>query len=114
VLKAGKGKSKIWWYEYETASYQFSLFFYIIQPMRYWIPVSVVIALLLVYIANATTNNYPIPPFHIILIVLNAIYVLTAIARGSKSFKEFKIKSEEIRRQAEMNKRESQLQQEAG
>jgi hypothetical protein len=107
-LNSGKEKSKIWWYEYETATYPVNLFFFIIQPMRYWIPVSAIIALLLVYAANATTNNYPIPPFHIILIVLNLIYILSAIIRGSKSYRKFKLNSEEIRKHAEINKRGSQ------
>lgn len=106
-LNGGNEKPKIWWYEYESAASPISLFFFIIQPMRYWIPVSAIIALLLVYTANATANNYAVPLFHIVLIVLNAIYLVTAIISASKSFKNFKITSEEIRRQAELNRREA-------
>jgi hypothetical protein len=41
-------------------------------------------------------------------------YLLTAIASGAKSFKEFKAKSKEIQKQAEMNRRESRLERAAG
>jgi len=103
TLNAGKGNPKVWWYEYKNAAYPVNLFFFIIQPMRYWIPVSAIIALLLVYAANASTNNYSIPAFHIVLIVLNIIYVLSAIIKGANSYRKFKIDSEEIQKQAEIN-----------
>ena len=49
ILDNDKVKSKALWYEYHSAAKPLNLFFYIIQPMRYWIPVSAIIALLLVY-----------------------------------------------------------------
>jgi len=107
ILDKDKTKSKTLWYEYYSAADPINLLFFVVQPMRYWIHVSAIIALLLVYWSNALTNNYPIPPLHIFLIVLNIIYLLAAISKSAKSYREFKLNSEQIRRQVEKSKRES-------
>lgn len=104
TLYNNKAKSKAFWHEYYSAADPINLFFFIIQPMRYWIPVSAIIALLLVYWSNAAVNHYPIPPLHIFLIVLNLIYLFTAITKSARSYRDFKLNSEEIRKQIEINK----------
>jgi hypothetical protein len=100
-------KSKALWYEYYAATAPINLLFFIIQPMRYWIPVSAITALLLVYWSNATINHYPISPLHIFLISLNIIYLLTAISTSAKSYRDFKHNSDRIRKQIEKSKKES-------
>ncbi|HET9911140.1 MAG TPA: hypothetical protein VFQ13_04575 [Anaerolineales bacterium] len=107
ILDKDKTRSKALWYEYYSASDPINLLFFIIQPMRYWIPVSAIIALLLVYWSNAITNDYPIPPLHIFLIGLNIIYLLAAISKSAKSYRDFKLNSERIRKQVDKSKRES-------
>jgi hypothetical protein len=104
ILYENKSRSRVWWFEYQATAAPFNLFLFIIQPMRYWIPVSAIIALLLVYWSNATTNSYTIPPLHTFLIILNIIYLLTAILKSSKSFRAFKLNSEQIRKQVEKAK----------
>ncbi len=107
ILDNDKRKSKALWFEYYSATDPINLLFFIIQPMRYWIPVSAVIALLLVYWSNAITNNYSVPPLHIFLIVLNIIYLFTAVSKSAKSYRDFKLNSEETRKQVEKSKKES-------
>ncbi|MGC1376315.1 MAG: hypothetical protein WA821_08835 [Anaerolineales bacterium] len=106
ILDGDKKRPKVLLYEYQSAADPINLFFYIIQPMRYWIPVSAIIALLLVYWSNAATNNYPVPPLHIFLIILNVIYLFTAIFRSAKSFSDFKLNSEQIHKQMEKTKKD--------
>ncbi len=107
ILDNDKTKSKALWYAYYSATDPINLLLFIIQPMRYWIPVSAIIALLLVYWSNAITNNYPVSSLHIFLIVLNIIYLLAAISQSAKSYRDFKLNSERIRKQVEKSKRES-------
>jgi len=107
ILDDDDKKSKALWFEYYSATDPINLFFFIVQPMRYWIPVSAIIALLLVYWANAIANNYPVPPLHIFLIVMNVIYLFSAIVGSGKSYRDFKLNSEQIRKQVEKSKKES-------
>ncbi len=107
ILNNDKTKSKALWYAYYSATDPINLLLFIIQPMRYWIPVSAIIALLLVYWSNAITNNYPVSSLHIFLIVLNIIYLRAAISQSAKSYRDFKLNSERIRKQVEKSKRES-------
>jgi hypothetical protein len=107
VLNKDKVKPKALWFEYYLATEPLNLLFFIVQPMRYWIPVSAIIALLLVYWSNATINNYPVPPFHILLVALNLIYLFVAISTNTKFFREFKLNAEHIRKQVEKSQIES-------
>jgi len=107
LLDKDKKKSKALWYEYQSATDPINLLAFIVQPMRYWIPVSAIIALLLVYWSNASINGYPVPPLHILLIVMNIVYLVSAILKSAKSYREFKIYSEQIRKRVEKSKRES-------
>jgi len=107
VLNKDRVKPKALWFEYHLATEPLNLLFFIVQPMRYWIPVSAIIALLLVYGSNATTNNYPVPPLHILLIVLNLIYLFAAIFTNAKFFRDFKLNAEHIHKQVKKSQIES-------
>lgn len=107
LLNRNQVKPKALWFEYYTATEPLNLLFFIVQPMRYWIPVSAIIALLLVYWSNATANHYPVPTLHTLLIVLNLIYLFAAIFTNAKFFKDFKLNADQIRRQVEKSQIES-------
>lgn len=100
-LGAGKDRPIALGWQYRDSSGPFNLFYFIIQPMRYWIPVSAIIALLLLYMAMASAYKFTPPIGHIVLILLNVIYLFSTITWGVRSYQKYQRSSTELQRQIE-------------